>query len=134
MHTSLWSPEALHSPWGYIHTHRLSCKQGQASLGIPAFQKKVLSFQEAQRLPRPQLVRAGESSGLGLGKSKHQARPSLQGQWAHPSASWSQEGTRKGTRGPRGAASGKAGGDHSPTETWPNSPHVGPARKQVMGG
>ena len=74
-----------------------------------------------------------KDSGLGLGKSKHQARPSLQGQWAHPSASWSQGGDQEGGRGPRGAASGKAGGDRSPTETWPRFPMPAPLGSRSWG-
>lgn len=108
----------LPSPWGHIHTHWLSCKQGQASLGLPAFQTKILRFQEAQRLPRPPAGQGWRKTPAWVWESPNTKLGHLSRVSGHiPVIAGAREGTRKGHRGPRGAASEKAGGDHSPTET-----------------
>lgn len=124
VHTSLWSPEApLHSPWGYIHTHRLSCKQGQASLGIPAFQKKILSFQEAQRLPRPPAGQGWRKTPAWAWESPNTKLGHLSRVSGHiPVLAGAREGTRKGDGGQEGQPQGKLEETTARQRPGPDSP------------
>ena len=118
VHTPLWSPEPPTSQSMGTHPHILALLRARPGQPGPS-----CFSDEDPEIPRgtktsqtPSWSGLEKDSSLGLGKSKHQPWPSLQGQWAHPSDSWSQGGDQEGGQGPRGAASEKAGGDHSPTE------------------
>lgn len=124
VHTPLWSPEApLHSPWGYIHTHGLSCEQGQASLGIPAFQKKILSFQEAQRLPRPPAGQSWRKTPAWACESPNTKLGHLSRVSGHiPVLAGAREGTRKGDGGREGQPQGKLEETAARQRPGPDSP------------
>lgn len=119
---------------GDTSTHRLSCEQGQASLGLPAFQTKILRFQEAQRLPRPPAGQGWRKTSAWVWESPntklgHLSRVS----GAHPSDSWSQGGDQEGGQGAKRGSLRESWRRPQPNRDLAQIPHASPARKQVMG-